>query len=216
LNSRLGWSPKTADVVSAEDPDSSSLTTNMFPGGFAGCFARTATRESACSAIQSKACGRRWSISIALKHATMTAEPASGDAGEGDEMKDAGQTTVIELMDHHDERYMLEIIQQLAAKGGAHVHFHDVSQSYVISAKPLSVRQVNCVVKHDHEEQAREMLKDGESPEDVWNMLYISGQSIGRLAKQEGIKLPHAWFAKALANSEPEEPHQQPSHALLQ
>jgi hypothetical protein len=106
------------------------------------------------------------------------------------------QVTVIQLFDHHDERFLLETVQQ-GAKEGAHVYFHEASESYVVSGKPLSARQVERTVIHDQEEQARDMLKSGDTPGDVWSTLYISARSIGRLAKQEGIKLPYRWFSKA-------------------
>src|SRR5690349_2041157 len=106
------------------------------------------------------------------------------------------QTTVIQLFDHHDERFLLDTVQQ-GARDGSHVYFHEATESYVVSGKTLSGRQVEHAVIHDQEEQARDMLKSGDAPGDVWSMLYISARSIGRLAKQEGIKLPYRWFSKA-------------------
>jgi hypothetical protein len=101
-----------------------------------------------------------------------------------------------EFWDWHDQQYMQEEIQKLAADGGAHVYFHEPSASYVISHRALSGRQVERAVVEDHKEQARDMLKAGDTLEDIWALLYISGRSISQIAKQEGIKLPYGWFTK--------------------
>jgi hypothetical protein len=67
LNTRRGWSPKMADAGSAQKPESWWLITTTGPGGFAGCFAKHATRESGCWETRCGASSRRWRISTGLR-----------------------------------------------------------------------------------------------------------------------------------------------------
>lgn len=100
------------------------------------------------------------------------------------------------------EKHMGIRTRYLATNGGAHVYFHEPTESYVVSPKALSSRQVERTVCDHNNQRALVMLRDGESPETIWNTLYISGATIGRLAREEGIKLRHGWFAKAWAKSQ--------------
>lgn len=72
--------------------------------------------------------------------------------------------TVIELMDHHDERFMLETVQDLACKDGHGAHVYaapmcaecEESPTFIISATPLTPEEIAEAVKQDEEEWAME------------------------------------------------------------
>jgi hypothetical protein len=46
-------------------------------------------------------------------------------------------------------------------------------------------------------ESARDALKSGDSPEDVWNCYAVSAADINRIAEEEKITLSSDWFENA-------------------
>lgn len=99
-----------------------------------------------------------------------------------------------EIMDHHDERYFLDTVYEMAAEGEAHVRkFEDW---FVISPMHLTDQQVEHAIRLDQLEQAREALKDGEEPYVVWSNFYISAKSVSELLREEGIQADKRWFSE--------------------
>jgi hypothetical protein len=122
-------------------------------------------------------------------------------------LKSEAVPTVITICDHHDTRSMQEEIEMLASchtGGGAHVYAvpaeYPESEGYptfLISAKPLTPKQVIRAYYKQQKELARELLTSGETPGEVWAALPVSARDIGKIAKEERIKLPRNWFAEA-------------------
>jgi len=113
------------------------------------------------------------------------------------------KTEVITVFDRHDEQYLLQTLRDMGANGGAHLHMiEDFDDVFVVSSRPMSPRSAQRAFHADQAEMAREALKEGASPEDVWNMYRVSAATIGRICKEEGIKTPYRWFATAWKNSE--------------
>ena len=54
----------------------------------------------------------------------------------------------VEIMDHHDERYLLDTVYEMAGEGGAHIR--RLGDWFVISHKPLSGGQAERAVRRDH------------------------------------------------------------------
>jgi hypothetical protein len=109
--------------------------------------------------------------------------------------KEAKIEVLGEAFDHHHEQYRKDAIERMATEGGAHVYL-DLDHM-IVSSRPLSPRAVRQATYKDQIEQAREALKDGEAPSDVWGRLYVSGSDVARIARQEGITLPRHWFKQA-------------------
>jgi hypothetical protein len=106
-----------------------------------------------------------------------------------------------EPVNFDDAEWRRETIERLSENGGAHV-YTDLDH-VVISSRPLSPRAVRRAVSKEHLEMAREDLKRGEAPGEVWGSYFISGASIARIAKEEGIKLPRHWFKHAWEAANP-------------
>jgi hypothetical protein len=114
------------------------------------------------------------------------------------------QEQVFGLYDHHDVRDMQEAIEDLAARGGAHVYaVPNLGNTFVVSAVPLAPRSVQRAYLQCELEMAREDLKAGEAPGDVWQTHCVSAVNISRIAKQEGISLPRHWFKHAWEAANP-------------
>ena len=98
------------------------------------------------------------------------------------------------IQDHHDERYFLDSVYEMAGEGGAHIR--RLGDWFVISHKPLSGWQAERAVRRDQREQAREALKDGVAPYEVWGSFYVSAKSVSELLREEGIQADKRWFSK--------------------
>jgi len=98
------------------------------------------------------------------------------------------------IQDHHDERYFLYSVYEMAGEGGAHIR--RLGDWFVISHKPLSGWQAERAVRRDQREQAREALKDGVAPYEVWGSFYVSAKSVSELLREEGIQADKRWFSK--------------------
>jgi hypothetical protein len=100
-----------------------------------------------------------------------------------------------EYWDRHDTNHLVEKVLT-----GEDLHVYTWEGFVVISPKPLSIIAWKRAVVQDQLESAREELKSyGPSPTleqvvEVWSSNYVSANNIGRIAKQEGIKLPRHWF----------------------
>src|SRR5213592_2081681 len=106
-----------------------------------------------------------------------------------------------EMQDHHDERFFLETVQDMAEAGECHVRKFE--QWFVISPKPLTQKQVIRAMRQDQLDAARYELKDGTDPYEVLRMsCYVSAADIGRLMREEKIEAPHRWFSRGLKSEE--------------
>lgn len=96
-----------------------------------------------------------------------------------------------------------EDIEMLACKSsGAHVYIFPpdtalFDPTFVISGRPLTPTQVKRCYHNSEKEIAREELKEGVAPAEVWQRWAVSARDIGKIAKEEKIKLPRNWFAEA-------------------
>jgi hypothetical protein len=110
------------------------------------------------------------------------------------------KTPRIEIFDDEFCSYMdalafTETVKDMAQRSGAHVY--QFLNFTVVADQALSPRQVKHAVCEEEARIAREELKDGVEPGDVWGSHYISAVTVSRIAKEEGITLPPRWFAKA-------------------
>jgi hypothetical protein len=108
--------------------------------------------------------------------------------------------------DRHDVDFFLKATADVKRETGeAHIYDHEPSGLRVVSSKPLGPRAVNAAASAYAKERVRERLRAGEDAGEIWaSSSYISGATVGRIAKEEGIKLPRGWFSKALAEVEAE------------
>jgi len=106
-----------------------------------------------------------------------------------------------EIMDHHDERDFLDTVYAMAAGGEAHIRkFEDW---FVMSHEPLTDQQVEHAMRLDQLEQAREALKDGEEPYEVWSRsMLVSPQDISMILREEKIPADELWFSKGRKQEE--------------
>lgn len=113
---------------------------------------------------------------------------------------------VVTLCDHHDERFFLETMAEFAEAGTAHVRCLDsmlegLENTFAVSNLPLSPRRTLRAFHEREIEFARENLRAGEDPHDVWDMCRVSAADVSRIAKEEGIALPRGWFQTGEKNA---------------